>query len=344
MKKIIPILVAVLSLTVYVYFAKIRPARQYDAVVRGSGTVEATTVTISARISGRILTLTPSEGDTLKAGETVATLQCDEPQARLAQAQASLVQARAVRVQAVAGEAQARAQRAPMTTQQRLAQKEFTRAMALFKSESTTQKLVDEAEAAANGTREQVEAAGLAVEVAHNNINVADAQVAVAQKNVDLALTQVNECTLVAPLAGVVLTRNHEPGELVLPGSSLLKVGGLDEVYTWLYIPNQEIGRVKLGEKVLLQADTYPGRNFTGRVARINEEAEFTPKSIQTKEDRTRLVFGVKVSVPNADHALLPGMPVEAQLTGITAEPPVPPVPAMAPMAEPIPVAPAPSK
>jgi len=300
MKKLVPLIVIVLSLTLYVYFAKIRPARLYDPTVRGSGTIEATSVVISARISGRILTMIPSEGDKVKAGDIVATLQCDEPEARLLQAEAS-------QVQAMAAEAQARAQTAPVSTQQRLAQKEFDRTLALFKSASATQHTVDEAEAAFTGAGEQVRAASLSVEVARRMVKVAAAQVTVAQ-------TQVKECTLVAPMDGVVLTRDHEPGDLALPGSSLLKIGRLDEVYTWIYVPNAEIGRVKLNEEATLVADTYPGREFAGRVSRVSEEAEFTPKSIQTKEDRTRLVYGVKVIVPNNDRALLPGMPIEAKL------------------------------
>jgi HlyD family secretion protein len=152
------------------------------------------------------------------------------------------------------------------------------------------------------------------VQVAKSQIGVATAQVELAEKSLALARTQLGECTLTAPLAGVVMTRVREPGELVLPGSTLLKLGHLDEVHTWIYVPNEEIGRVRLGQTAELAADTYPGRVFRGTVVRINDEAEFTPKSIQTKEDRTRLVFGVKVAITNSGRELLPGMPVEAAL------------------------------
>jgi HlyD family secretion protein len=145
-------------------------------------------------------------------------------------------------------------------------------------------------------------------------VAVAVAQIELAKKTVALAESQVAECTLTAPRSGVVMTRVREPGELALPGSSILKIGRLDEVYTWIYVPNEEVGRVHLGQSVTVVADTYPGRTFTGTVARVNEQAEFTPRSIQTKEDRTRLVYGVKVVVPNPDRALMPGMPVEAAL------------------------------
>jgi HlyD family secretion protein len=321
MKKVIPILLVVLGLTVYVYFWRIKPAREYDPTVRGSGSIEATTVVVSAKLAARILTLAVAEGDPVKTGQVLATLQCDEPQARLAAAEAALAQAQALTAQARAGEAQARAQGAPLKTQEKLASKERDRALSLYKSAGATQRTVDQAETTVTSLGEQVTAASLGVDVAARNVRVAEAQVTVAEKNLELARTQVVECTLLSPLDGVVLARNHEPGELVLPGSSLLKLGKLDEVYTWIYVPNEEVGRVRLGAKVELKADTYPDRVFAGQVARVNQEAEFTPKSIQTKEDRTRLVFGVKVTIVNGDRALLPGMPVEARLVGSDAAP-----------------------
>jgi len=158
----------------------------------------------------------------------------------------------------------------------------------------------------------------MSVDVARRAEKVAEAQVIVAEKNLALSQTQVAECTLVSPMDGVVMARVHEPGELVLPGSTLLKLGRMDELFTWIYVPNEEVGKVALGQPVTLTADTYPNRQFAGTVARINDQAEFTPKSIQTKDDRTRLVFGVKVVIPNTDGALLPGMPVEAELPPLT--------------------------
>jgi len=151
---------------------------------------------------------------------------------------------------------------------------------------------------------------------------VAASQVELAKKAVEIVEVQLKECQLAAPAAGTVMARNYEPGEMALPGAAILKIGRLDEVYTWIYVPNNEIGRVKLGQRAKLVADTYPNRSFYGTITRINEQAEFTPKSIQTKEDRTRLVYGVKVTITNPDRALMPGMPVEAQIIGT--EPPSP--------------------
>jgi len=314
MKKLVPIVVVLLGLALVVYFGKIRPSRLVDPAVRGSGSIEATTVVVSSELAARILTLAAAEGDPVTAGQVLATLQCDQPEARHSQAKATLAQAQAGKVQAAAAAEQAEAQRAPLGTQEKLAGGERDRVRALFASAGATQRTLDQAESAYQSVSEQAHAAARAVDVAKSAVKVATAQVEVAEKALALAETVVAECTLTAPIDGVVLERNYEPGELVLPGSSLLKLGRLDEVHTWIYVPNQEIGRVKIGEKVKVAADTYPDVAFDGTVARVNQEAEFTPKSIQTKEDRTRLVFGVKVVIPNPEHKLLPGMPVEAVL------------------------------
>jgi len=153
--------------------------------------------------------------------------------------------------------------------------------------------------------------------VAQRAIAVAAAQVALAESGVAAIEVQRAECSLASPIDGVVMARNYEEGELALPGAAILELGRLDQVHTWIYVANTEVGRVRLGLKVKLVADTYPGRTFVGTVVRVNERAEFTPKSIQTKDDRTRLVFGVKVAIDNPDRALLPGMPVEASLVEV---------------------------
>ncbi len=318
MKKLIPILAVLIGITAYVYFARIRPGRVFDPTVRGSGSIEALTVVVAAKIPARILTLKPAEGDHVKAGDVLATLQCDEPEARLAQAQATLAQAEAGRAQAQVAIEQVRLQGGSLTVQQQHALREYDRAQNLLKSAGATQRTVDQAETAKKTADEQVRAAAMSVDVARRAEKVAEAQVIVAEKNLALSQTQVAECTLVSPMDGVVMARVHEPGELVLPGSTLLKLGRMDELFTWIYVPNEEVGKVALGQPVTLTADTYPNRQFAGTVARINDQAEFTPKSIQTKDDRTRLVFGVKVVIPNTDGALLPGMPVEAELPPLT--------------------------
>lgn len=314
MKRIIPLVVVLLGFATYVYFSHILPARRYDPTVRGSGTIEATMVMVAPKVAARIVTLTVEEGDKVESGQVLATLACDDLQVRKAQADAQVLQAEAARAQAEAALAQAVAQSASPVLQRDLAAREYERNVRMAKDNAVAERNLDQSKTALATASEQTKAANLAVDVARRGVAVAGAQVELAKRSVALAESQVAECTLTAPQPGVVLTRVREPGELALPGSSIVKIGRLDEVYTWIYVPNEEVGRVRLGQSVSLTADTYPGRTFTGTVARINEQAEFTPRSIQTKEDRTRLVYGVKVVVSNPDRALMPGMPVEAAL------------------------------
>jgi HlyD family secretion protein len=314
MKKAIPIIVILLGITAYVYFARIAPSRQYDPTVRGTGTIEATDVIISPKIPARIISIEVAEGDSVRAGQILVRLQCEELETRKVQAEAQVAQAEAAEAQAKASLAQLTAQLSPLSVQQENVTREYARASTLRQAGSATQYGVDQAETAVKAVKEQITAAKSGVAVARRAIVVAASQVELAKKAVETVAVQMNECQLSSPVAGTVMARNYESGEMALPGASILKIGRLDEVYTWIYVPNEEVGRVKLGQQAKLAADTYPGRNFIGTVTRINEEAEFTPKSIQTKEDRTRLVYGVKVAIQNRDRALMPGMPVEARL------------------------------
>ncbi len=328
MRKLIPITVVLAGLFAYVYFFHIQPGREVDPVVRGQGSIEVTTYDVSARLAARLVRVTVEEGDDVEAGAVIATLDCSDIEARRVQAQAQVAQAEALVAQAEAAADQAAAARrqgAAVTGSLRVgashAADELERVRLLRAVEGVPGKAADDAEAALEIAREQLGAARSGVTVAAKGVSVAQRGVEVARTAVEAARAsvaavdvQLAECTLVAPAAGVVMRRNYEPGETVLPGAIVARVGHIEDAFTWIYISNEEIGRLRLGQGVELVADTYPGRRFVGRIVRISEEAEFTPRSIQTKEDRTRLVFGVKVAVPNGDRALLPGMPVEASL------------------------------
>jgi HlyD family secretion protein len=316
MKKAIPIIVILLGITAYVYFARIRPSRQYDPTVRGTGTIEATDLVLSPKIPARIVSIEADEGTFVKTGQVLVRLLCEDLDARRLQAEAQVVQAEAAQAQAQASLSQLTAQLSPLQVQQENATREFSRASSLRVSGSASQYAVDQAETATKAVKEQIAAAKSGLAVARRAIAVASSQIELAKKTVETVAVQMKECALVSPITGTVMARNYEPGEMALPGAAILKIGRLDEVYTWIYVPNEEVGRVKLGQRARLVADTYPGRSFYGTITRINQEAEFTPKSIQTKEDRTRLVYGVKVTIPNPDGALMPGMPVEAQVVG----------------------------
>jgi HlyD family secretion protein len=314
MRKAIPLIVILLGATVYAYFAHIRPKREIDPTVRATGSIEANEVSVSPKMPGRIFAIAAAEGEAVRAGTVLVTFDCAELEARIEQGRAQVEQARAVLAQSQAASRQARAQVKPLEVQKKSAEREKARTEGLKAVDGVSGYAVDQASSAVEVTSEQIGVVRSGAAVADRAISVAAAQVALAEKAVAAVEVQRAECSLLAPADGVVLARNYEPFEIALPGASILEIGRLDRVHTWIYVANAEVGRVRLGMKVRLVADTYPGRTFVGTVVRVNERAEFTPKSIQTKDDRTRLVFGVKVEIENADRALLPGMPVEAAL------------------------------
>jgi multidrug resistance efflux pump len=125
---------------------------------------------------------------------------------------------------------------------------------------------------------------------------------------------RIEKMTLRSPRNGVVLSRDIRLGEMALPGRTLMTIGDLDQATLTVYVSEQQIGRVRVGQRAVVKVDSFPGREFAGQVATIASQAEFTPRSVQTEKSRTSLVFAVRISLDNADHALKPGMPADAQL------------------------------
>ena len=145
-------------------------------------------------------------------------------------------------------------------------------------------------------------------------IAVAEAQVRQAEAAVHLIDAQIAQLTLTAPMDGIVTSRSGHTGETAMAGASLLTIANLDEVTLVIYIPENRIGQVRLGQEVGVQVDSFPERVFVGHVASIAGEAEFTPRNVQTQEERVNLVFAVKVRIPNPDQVLKPGMPADATI------------------------------
>ncbi len=145
-------------------------------------------------------------------------------------------------------------------------------------------------------------------------LDMARAQVQEAEANLAVLEVQRGKMTLRAPRAGIILERIADRGEMVAPGAPLLKLADLDRVTLTVYVPETEIGRVKVGQEAQIEVDSYPGRRFAGHVTFIASEAEFTPQNVQTKEQKASLVFGVKIEIPNPEHLLRPGMPADAYI------------------------------
>jgi HlyD family secretion protein len=145
-------------------------------------------------------------------------------------------------------------------------------------------------------------------------VAIAQAQVRQAEAAVRLVDAQIDQLTLVAPMDGIVTSRSGQTGETATAGAPLLTIANLDEVTLVIYIPEDRVGQVGVGQEVEVQVDSFPERVFVGHVASIAGEAEFTPRNVQTQEERVNLVFAVKVTIPNLDQALKPGMPADATI------------------------------
>ena len=135
-----------------------------------------------------------------------------------------------------------------------------------------------------------------------------EAQVKQAKANLNFADIQLQHTRLYAPINGVVLVKPKEIGEVVSPGSPVITLGNIEKLWLKAYINETDIGKVKLGQKVAVTTDSFPGKKYQGKIYFISSEAEFTPKNLQTKEDRVKLVYRIKVSLDNPNQELKPGM------------------------------------
>ncbi len=140
------------------------------------------------------------------------------------------------------------------------------------------------------------------------------AQIEQARGQAGISDAQLSDTEIYAPIDGVVLVKSAEAGEVLAAGTTIVTVGDLDHPWLRAYVGETDLGRVKLGEKVKLSTDSYPGKTYWGTVSFISAEAEFTPKQIQTKEERAKLVYRIKVDVENSSHELKNNMPVDAEI------------------------------
>lgn len=197
------------------------------------------------------------------------------------------------------------------------AQKVLDQTLAIRNDPQQLQAAVDNARAQVDSVTAQLSQAQSRLELAHagarpEQLQAAEAQLAQAQANQRQIEVQLAKTTLAAPRAGLILSRPIHEGEQASPGTVLMTIGSLDTVRLTLYIAEPDIGRVRQGQQVNVTVDSFPDKVFVGTVTFIAQEAEFTPRNVQTKDERTTTVFAVRVELDNPEHALKPGMPADA--------------------------------
>lgn len=182
----------------------------------------------------------------------------------------------------------------------------------LITQASTAKSAYEQAEAAVLVA--EAEVASVKAGSTPEEVAIADAQVQQAEAALASVKVQMDKLNLSAPRDGIITDRPVNPGELATAGATLMNLGDLDQVTLKVFISESQIGRVRVGQAALVEVDAYPGKVFEGSVAFIAPEAEFTPKNIQTEEERVNLVFAVKITLDNSDHRLKPGMPADAEI------------------------------
>ena len=151
-------------------------------------------------------------------------------------------------------------------------------------------------------------------DAAKTNADAAKANVDALTASLELANTRLGFAELSSPIDGFVLTKSAEAGEVLQAGAPVFTVANLEDIWLTAYINETDLGRVKLNQAVEIRTDTYPGRVYKGRISFISQESEFTPKQIQTTEERVKLVYRIKVQVDNANLELKPGMPADGYI------------------------------
>ena len=201
------------------------------------------------------------------------------------------------------------------------ANSEYERALSILQEAEEKLKLVRE-----GPRREQIDQAGSALDEARERYEMlkkgprketiaqAKARVEQAEAALGMAEIRLGYAAITAPFPGIVLSENVEPGEFVAPGTPVVTLGNLQDVWLRAYISETDLGRVKLGQQVRVYTDTYPDKTYKGRISFISSEAEFTPKNVQTEKERVKLVYRVKIEIPNPEMELKPGMPADAEI------------------------------
>ena len=301
-----------------------------------SGTIEVTQVDLAFKIPGRLQERLVDEGDTVAAGQVVARLDAVDQELQVARAQAELDSAAAVLARLESGsrpeeinEARAQLQQARAAlkaTESRfnLAREDLARYADLRKQEVVSQQKLDEQQTSRDTTlnahqeavaRVQSAEARLALVLAgprKEEIEQARAQVAVTTQALALARQQLSDTQLKAPTDGVVLSKAAEPGTYLNPGSPVITVGHLRQVWLRAYVNETDLGRIHLNQQADVTTDTYPGKVYPGKVSYIADQAEFTPKSVQTFQERVKLMYRIKIDLDNPRFELKPGMPADA--------------------------------
>jgi len=292
--------------------------------IQVTGNMEATQVDVSAKITARIITRRVREGDRVARGQLLIELDGTDLRADVERSEAALQSAEAHLRDLLAGARQEEIEQARAALRSAEAtriwtERDFRRAEELLQKELIAMQEVDRARQAYDVALAQERSARANLKLLESGsrpfqVDEARGQVSQARAALALARSRLAETTIASPIDGVVLRKNMEVGEMAGPGVSILTLVDPTDLWLRAYVPETDIGRIKIGMAARITIDAYKDRTFTGKITEIASEAEFTPKNVQTKKERVNLVFRIKIAVDNPQGFLKPGMPADADI------------------------------
>ena len=295
-----------------------------NTFIEGTGTIESTNVIVSSRNAGEINSILFTEGERVNANDTILIIDHEALEYQLDQALAGEQIAQAQLDLMLKGARSEDIKQAEEMMKQsevnfNSAKNDFERYKQLWESKSISKKQFEDMTARYEVALAQYNSAKENYQKVKKifrpeEIEQAKGNVKKAKASVDLLKKSIHDSYVTSPLSGFIVKKFVEVGETVTPMSSLFKVSNLSTVDLVIYVSEVELGKIKLGQKAEVSIDTYPDRKYEGKVTYISPEAEFTPKNVQTKDERTKLVFAVKITVDNKNFDLKPGMPADAKI------------------------------
>lgn len=280
-----------------------------------SGNIEAHESVLSFNhVQARIVALPFDEGRWVEKGQLIARLGGSDYRQNVAVARAALKQAEEqyqVEIANVVAEKKAVISDLADFRQKSL---DFRRDQTLWKADALSTQNRDLARTAAVQSRAAMMRDKARVVAAEKSVDAARAAVSNARHTLKLNQIILSYTVLYAPFSGVILTRDAELGEVMLPGTPVVTLADLDHVWLRAYINETDIGRVRYGQRAIVTTDTYPDKKYVGRISTIASKAEFTPKTVETHSERVTLVYRIKIDIYNPTHELVPGMPADAKI------------------------------
>ena len=333
MKRRIPVLIllaAMVAAGVY-FYPRLTKKSGLDNQITLSGNIEAHESLVSFKVQGRIVDLPVEEGQSVERGALLARLDDADyrQKVRIDEANVHVRESNLALTLAGTREQEVKAsQQTMLDAQADLQEKklDYDRAQGLFSKDEVSAQDRDLADTALKRAQATFRAAeqryNEAVEGSRKeDIVIARANLREAHANLGLSRVNLDYTTLSAPSTGVITVRQAELGEVVVPGTPVVTLADLDHIWLRAYIAETDLGRIRWGQEATVTTDTYPGKQYRGRVSFISSSAEFTPKSVQTYKERVTLVYRIKIDIDNPNHELKPGMPADAHIDLAAASP-----------------------